>query len=269
MKIAICFTGETRTYSKATFESWERLMKHIGAEYDFFGSTWDHCDLPYNYQDFKSFEVINQDSYINDDIISNDKFFDLVYTNDNPLFKEMFIKYGVDFLKYANRCAYGQLYSSYHAIKQVPPDDYSLIIKIRWDTRCVTDPINYDHFREQLHTIQQLNLPTYGFTNIHEPDKQFINDIVIVFNQYAAIQFTRLSMFTQISDVRHRINKTLPSAHWLWSEILMREGDRHSPGLQSNNTFSIYIDEIEHLVRSDSKSFYQHPVYPSSKLLGI
>ena len=74
-KACFIFSGETREYNRAELfkgHKWlaDELKSRYGYDVDFIGHTWDHCDTPLNFKNFKYYKKENQ-KIIDDWVLMN------------------------------------------------------------------------------------------------------------------------------------------------------------------------------------------------------
>lgn len=183
MKIAVCFSGETRVFNQGHIhQGWLTLKNKLEQdEYtrlDFFGHTWEHCEKPESFLNFTKLEITDQveiDNFVKEDLVYRsvnkeewqDKLDFKTLSNDEQ------VKHYLDM----SRRGYGQLVSAIKSFQLVPNDsEYLFIIRTRWDVELFDDYIDY--FVELLENIQNKVWP---FTHENE-DLYLMNTSVIRFD---------------------------------------------------------------------------------------
>ena len=197
MKIAICISGETRTWNsplvtssfKSIDENGDGYFKKItcgesfyemvdsvkevypDVQIDIYGVAWDHCELPANTDIFKNVNIVNW----------NDKDFRLLED-----YKEIYYQAKCEFgelpeatrdIAYLNTMA--QWWGMLQCFKDAAmTDDYDLYVRARWD-------LNYDvlPIRAVIQSKETL------FTNLHTPKTIFCSNLSIEYGGKDVVKF--------------------------------------------------------------------------------
>ena len=134
MRVAVCISGELRTYQPDYLESL-RLWFGPNAEIDFYGHTWNHCGTPKNAHTFKECKIQDQnviDKWIEEDIFRFPKIQSNEYNTKANFFKDTF---DTNYVKNFARAVYGQTWSAMESFKLVE-ESYDVYIRWRWDNLC-------------------------------------------------------------------------------------------------------------------------------------
>ena len=253
-KCAMIFTGQTRCYnSEKIFDSHKRLadklFEHYNIETDFWGHTWEDCDLPKNLSDFKYFQVDDQvciDEWVKRKLFvrgwwnpTNDEFNNFIkqnWGNGNLV---------LDKIVENSRRAYGQVWSFWTALHMQTCDPtrspYDVYFKTRWDVEIFKDQGLFEFFpycASQQDLVETASMESEGaglalfdgrshakFLGMSHRDAgqthtwTFVNDTNFIFNKTAYV-----NMYEQ--DFRHTLelacqnklrDEPAPSSHDIWT----------------------------------------------------
>lgn len=141
MKIAVCFSGETRTFNEETTiqERWgifESLLTQSGDHsVEYYGHTWEHCEPPvFSYIDDVKLTVTDQaeiDEWVADDLIWRTTY-KQAWRYDTD-YQQMNASQRHDHYLAMSRCGYGQVVSTVKCLNSIDHGKFDLIIKTRWD----------------------------------------------------------------------------------------------------------------------------------------
>jgi hypothetical protein len=152
MKMALCISGETRTWNlfdnQETIEGQlghalghDWMVKHwraLGWDIDVYGHTWDYCEYPEETDNiqFKKLTISNKDTEIGDwirqDVLSRA----VLHAKD---FKD-YPSPTTEFLIEESKAAWGQIFSNCLCMEQIDDfDEYDLVVRSRWDL-CIEYP---------------------------------------------------------------------------------------------------------------------------------
>jgi hypothetical protein len=143
LKIALCVSGETRTFNE-NFDCnvlWlaQELRTH-NIEVDIFGHTWDYCDLPKNTDAFKKIEVGNKTdikNWITDDFLARIvQYNHYDFYNDLPRLSLTKSEKYTDAILESSIAGWSQIWSAFCSFSLINDvEDYDYIIRWRWDAR--------------------------------------------------------------------------------------------------------------------------------------
>lgn len=145
MKIALCVSGETRTYSdtnNSILKLAEFFRKH-GHEVDIYGYHWDHCEYP-DTTGFKKVETGSQDDirdWVREDMFTRVNITYRNQTYDEPNYfsllkenKHLSTEEFYDLLVEHSVPAYAQSVGGWRCFKLTENEDYDFYFRLRWDS---------------------------------------------------------------------------------------------------------------------------------------
>jgi hypothetical protein len=244
-KVAICISGETRTFNTKSYQELKTLTEKLsvrGFEFDFYGHTWDHCEdpdpslLPFKKIIKEPLSII--DKWVMAEFLTR-AFFDRKYPI--KVSQRQDPEKIVDFYLQASRAGYGQLISAFNCFKLIDIDQYDLVIRARWD--CKFKDLDIAYVIETL--VSQMNKAQVAAENNsplvlassdtrimpYSASKKYVRqpaislgDLFFVFNKFSFTSIMNKPVFTIIEHINDSTTKTHHNFrnHQLWSEILLR-----------------------------------------------
>lgn len=251
MKIALCLSGETRSFnsrSKHGPQEFYRKLKMTYPNIDVFGHTWLHCEEPKS-DTFEFKQLLIEDQQIIDDWVSEDfinrAFSNRMGWNKQHVLSNMTPAQFVAGSLQRSRYAYGQVFSAYHCFALVPASVYDIVIRYRWDLDCVCNNPNVnfgnipelDFFKYTViaamdKLLQRENIPAFVTTsNLHlyggSPMSAHIEDTFYMFNRagHLALGCDSDNRKSTVEDMLRIIFENAyanekSSAHSLWGNCI-------------------------------------------------
>lgn len=238
-KVAICFGGESKNFNQLAYYDIKKLTDILslrGFEFDYYGHTWDHCELPdTNLLNFKGFKQESQkiiDNWVMEEFVTR-AFFDRKYWKPISDPTEL-----VDFHLKFSRDRYGQLVSSYASLCMPNPDNYDLIIRARWDCKFdIQNDYEIEILLRGMNSLVELNNENQEARCLAPSDTKIsprdwskrgnrqliiLGDFFFVFNKLAAYELQKNTSFELIEKINSIIPKTHHNlgGHQLWAEAL-------------------------------------------------
>ena len=239
MKIAVCFSGETRVWNNGNIqESWYKFKNLVEQEspdneVTFYGHTWSHCEEPIPYVDFANISITDQKE-IDDFVLEN-----IIYRAvnkeswlDKIKFNNLSSEDLIDHYLSMSRRGYGQLVSGVKSFQLVPEDyDPIVYIRTRWDVELYEDWVEY--FINIIKDIQSNNWPyTHENEDIylmnttvvrfeyHSPITSPEDFLYIIRNRQKARDLIYQDIYEVIDDYISNTNndKSTPTSHNIWNK---------------------------------------------------
>lgn len=241
IKIAVCFSGETRYFNehKKISYGWEQLRRRLLEEeiaiLEFYGHTWAHCDDPQ--MDILQFRKYNKTDQVEIDKWVCDDFVIRSVTKEDwkkiPEFVQADIYEKIPIYLNMSRRGYGQFISAYKCWNMIEGNP-EICFRTRWDVEIFGDYIEelvehcrgikrgdwpYTSFNEQLYLLTTTSIG-YGRTSRNEPE-----DFFFALRMFPHIkQLLKQDPFKVLEDtLMHapRDNSTITS-HSLWETFFKR-----------------------------------------------
>lgn len=258
IKIAVCFSGETRYFNehKKISYSWEQLRRRLLEEeiaiLEFYGHTWAHCDDPemdiLQFRKYSKTDQVEIDEWVCNDFVMRSVTKEA--WKEIPEFVQANINEKIPIYLDMSRRGYGQFISAYKCWNMIEgnPD---LCFRTRWDVEIFADYIEelvehcrgikaghwpYTSFNEQLYLLTTTAIG-YGPQTRNEPE-----DFFFAVRLYPSV-FKRLKQdpFVVLEDTlinAEKDNSTITS-HSLW-ETFFRTSSFTALPILSHNMAKIF-----------------------------
>lgn len=236
LKIAVCFSGETRDYNSLdhvhnTWKLFAKKMEDGGYGFvHFYGHTWSHCEPPGVSLPFKNIQVDDQkeiDDWVKEDIIFRSA--NKTQWQNVPEFKQMTQEQRIGhYLEMSRRC-YGQLVGGIKSFRMVG-SSYDYIIRTRWDVELFENQLHklidfWDEyaamdwpiraFHEELYLLN-CSVIAYGKKGMDLPEDFFF----ILSNDYYLHNKYKIDWQEVMDDILqqtvYKPDRSKPSSHTLW-----------------------------------------------------
>lgn len=261
MKVALCYSGETRSFNnsgKHHLLVLKQAFEKFGHTLDCYGIHWDDCDYPdQDVVQFKEIKTVSQQiirEWVEQDLpgraIVNNGY---AYERFSSLYNLEFDKIPRDELVYSSYTSLGQVIGGWMSL-QLPKDDYDLYIRWRWDG-CLSIESSksfYNYLKDSninvdtmLQHLLFLSISKFedlanntgwiggseGVSILTSPNSLIRNNYITLDDPFMAI---KPILKQRISDVdvldyfseflgRYKNFSDRPDTHSLWSEPLIRD----------------------------------------------
>lgn len=236
MKIAICFSGQTRDYELYKDKILDDIDQLFGDHvYDLYGHTWTDCEVPSNIDDFKKFVQTDQNEiskWVKEDITTFGTFYNS--WNDYPEYVDIINGNGdyFQFICKMSKGRLGQTVSAHKCFSLVPPNVYDIIVRYRWDILINPDIYMYgkdraiDDFKVALshfkHVGYDIAVPTHLRYCLGAAGNVTIPDLFFIMTKECHSYVYNMD----IKKIHRSINQVNLSAHSLWGEVLAHYASR-------------------------------------------
>lgn len=152
MRIAVCLSGETRTFNlkkeghRNPADFIDELKKFC-PQVDVYGHTWAHCEEPVT-ERFVFAALMMEDQNIISEWVKED-FVNRAYSNrsgwnQQVKLSDMTPEEYVEKSLARSRQAYGQVFSGFKCFSMVPVNYYDVVIRYRWDLEHIGDTEHFE-----------------------------------------------------------------------------------------------------------------------------
>lgn len=259
MKVAICYSGETRSFNQVGKYDLKKLIEafnDFGHDVDCYGVHWDDCEYPdQDVVEFKEIKTISQQiirDWVEADLpgraIVNNAY---AYNRFSDMYNLDFNKIPHDELVYSTFTSLGQVIGGWLSL-QMPKDTYDLYIRWRWDGCLSLEPNKaYDSYAKGfgrniiMQHLLYLCIAKFedlanrsgwiggsdGINMLTSPNSLIrhkyitLDDPFIVFNPEIKRNIDNLDVWDYFSKFlgSYKDFTNRPDTHGLWSEPLIRD----------------------------------------------